>query len=294
LVFKLNNIEIKFSLSFLLTAVAVIFFGNGFIFLIYVLSVFFHEMAHAQISERFGIKMQQIKIYPFGAVLYGDTENLTPTQSIVTAISGPLFNIIIAVCCVALWWLIPQTYAYTEVIVFSNLTLALFNLLPVYPLDGGKIFYTLLSFRLNHIKAFKIVRILGILASVGFMSLYIISCFYTPNYYFITASILLIWSGFDFKKEVLFKNALSSNFSLHSLRQGVNVRHIVVSETLTLYKLIKIINPNYFYIIDVCDKDLKTTKTINHKDLEKLILNNNINTTLDKIKFIENSVQLFN
>ena len=280
---KFNNIEVKFSFSFFLMAIAVILLGNSFVFLIYMFSVFFHEMAHAQISERFGIKMIEIKIYPFGAVLYGDIEKLTPIQSIVAAISGPLFNIIIAVCCIALWWLIPQTYAYTDIIVFSNLTLALFNLLPVYPLDGGKIFYTLLCFKLNHIKAFKIVRILGAIASLGFMTLFIVSCLNSPNYYLMIAAILLAFSALDFKNTILFKNAVSSNFTLHNLRQGVNVRHIIVSETLTLHKLIKIINPNYFYIIDVCDKDLKITKTFNHSDLEKLILTNNLNITLDKI-----------
>lgn len=264
-------------------AVAVIFFGNGFIFLIYIISVFFHEMAHALISERFGIKMLEIKIFPFGAVLYGDIEKLTPTQGILVAISGPLFNIIIAVCCIALWWITPLAYTYTDVIVFCNLTLALFNLLPVYPLDGGKIFYTLLCFKLNHIKAFKIVRYLGILMSIGFMALFIISCFYSPNYYLMTAAILLTFSAFDYKNEILFKNAASSSFTLYNLQQGINVRHIIVSETITLYKLIKILNPNYFYIIDVCDKDLKITKTIEHRNLEKLILSNKANTTLDKL-----------
>lgn len=278
-----NKIHIKFTASFIIFAAVIIIFGNAFIFLVYMVSIFLHEWSHSICAEAYGVRMQELKLYPFGAILYGDLHNLKPKEEVFVALAGPAFNLIIAVCFVAIWWLVPEMYIYTDIVVIANLSLALFNLLPAYPLDGGRVLYGLLSFKIDHLKAFKTVYICGIIISIFFLAAYIFSLFFTANYTFMISSILILWGAFDSKKEIQFKNAISSKFSLHHLQRGVTQRRIAVSETITLYELIKLLNPNYYYVIDICNADLIVQKTINHKDLEKLVMENPVGTELNKI-----------
>lgn len=258
-------------------------FGNAFIFVVYMLTIFLHEWVHSICAEAYGVKMQEIKLYPFGAILYGDLNQLKPKQEILVALAGPAFNIIVAVCFVAIWWLIPEMYIYTDVVAIANLSLAAFNLLPAYPLDGGRILYGLLCFKINHHKAFKIVYFLGIIISLIFMAVFIISLFFTANFSLMISSILMMWGAFDSKGEIKFKNAISSKFSLYQLKRGIIERRIAVSETITIFELVKLMNPNYYYIIDICDKNLKVLKTISHADVEKAVMEKPIDTMLSKI-----------
>lgn len=278
-----NKIRIKITVSFIIFAALIMVFGNTFVFIVYMFAIFLHEWSHSVCAEAFGIKMQELRIYPFGAVLYGDLTKLKPKEDILVALAGPAFNIIVAVCFVAIWWLIPEMYLYTDVVVIANISLAAFNLLPAYPLDGGRVLYGILSYKVDHLKAFKIVYILGLIIAAILTAGYIASLFFSANYTLMTGAILIVWGSFGVKKEILFKNAISSNFGEHHLKRGVTQRRIAVSENITLFELIKLINPNYYYIIDICDNDLTVKKTINHKDLEKLVIKNPVSIILKEI-----------
>ena len=247
------------------------------------LSIFLHEWSHSIVAENFGVKMNELKLYPFGAILYGDLKQLKPREEIIVALAGPAFNIVVATCFVALWWLVPEMYIYTDIAAITNISLAVFNLLPAYPLDGGRVLYGLLSFKTDHRKAFKVVYILGIIISILFMLLYIGSIFISVNYSFMIASIMIMWGAFEGKNEIKFKNAITSKFSHHQLKRGIFERRIVVSEDITLFELIKLINPNYYYIIDVCDKNMKIIKTITHTQVEKFAMEKPLNIFLKEI-----------
>jgi len=278
-----NRVRIKITASFIIFSALIMVFGNAFIFLVYMFAISLHEWAHSICAEAFGIKMQEFRIYPFGAVLYGDLTKLKPKEDILVALAGPALNIIVAICFVAIWWIIPEMYIYTDIVVIANVSLAVFNLLPAYPLDGGRLLCGFLSYKVDHLKAFKIVYILGFVIAAILTAGYIVSLFFAANYTLMSGAILIVWGSFGRKKEISFKNAISTKFSEHHLKRGITQRRIAVSEEITLFELIKLMNPNYYYIIDICDKDLTVKKTIRHKDLERIVMNNSVSVILKEI-----------
>ena len=113
--------------------------GELFLFLMSALVAIQHECAHAFASARLGYKLNKIVLMPFGAIIDGDLRGITCKDEIFVALCGPLCNLITAGFFVALWWLTPTMYAFTDTACRSSLSIALVNLLPAYPLDGGRI-----------------------------------------------------------------------------------------------------------------------------------------------------------
>ncbi len=91
-----------------------------------------------------GYRLDRIVLMPYGAVVSGDISGITPAQELAVCAAGPLVNAVTALFFVALWWLYPETYPYTDTAAYISLSLALVNLLPAYPLDGGRALRVLL------------------------------------------------------------------------------------------------------------------------------------------------------
>ena len=108
-------------------------------FLLSALVAIQHECAHAFAAAKLGYKLNKIVLMPFGAVIDGDLQGITFKDEIFVAICGPLCNLLTAGFFVALWWLAPTIYAFTDTACYSSLSIALINLLPAYPLDGGRV-----------------------------------------------------------------------------------------------------------------------------------------------------------
>ena len=115
------------------------FTGELFLFLMSCLVALQHECAHAFAAAKLGYKLNRIVLMPFGAVIDGDLRGISLKDEIYVAICGPLCNLVTAAFFVAVWWCYPATYPYTDSACYSSLTVALVNLIPAYPLDGGRI-----------------------------------------------------------------------------------------------------------------------------------------------------------
>jgi len=136
-----------------------------------------HEAAHFFVAKSFGYKLNALKLMPYGAVLSG--EGIRDEEMFPVAIAGPALNLFLALILVAMWWVFPVTYNYTLNLFRLNIALGAFNLLPLYPLDGGRI---VLSFCKDKRKALKKLKLANIVSSCLFMVLFILSCFWKINF----------------------------------------------------------------------------------------------------------------
>jgi Zn-dependent protease len=99
-------------------------------------SVLLHEMGHAAMARVFGIQTRSITLYPFGGLATLDREPETPKGEALVAIAGPAVNFVLVVVAIPLVLLgLPGAGLFLAV----NLGLGLFNLLPAFPMDGGRI-----------------------------------------------------------------------------------------------------------------------------------------------------------
>jgi Zn-dependent protease len=135
-------------------------------------SVVLHELGHALAARRYGISTAHITLYPFGGVAAIRGMPRTAQQELVIAIAGPAVNVAIAATTGAGAWLTGSTIIAS--IAVMNLILAGFNLIPAFPMDGGRVLRALLTKRLGWIPATEIAIRVGTAFAWGFLALGVI------------------------------------------------------------------------------------------------------------------------
>ena len=161
--------------------------------------VVMHEYGHALTARKFGIKTRDITLYPIGGVARLERMPEKPIEELWVALAGPAVNVVVAV--VLLGYLIftrsfqPLTSltisagSFIERLMIVNLWLVGFNLIPAFPMDGGRVLRALLGLRLEYVQATQIAAYVG----QGFAFLFgFIGLFSNPFLVFIA---LFVWMG---------------------------------------------------------------------------------------------------
>src|SRR5579871_333859 len=123
---------------------------SGIIFILALFAiVVLHEFGHAMMARRFGVQTRDITLLPIGGVARLERMPKDPKQELAIAIAGPAVNVLLAVlffCVVAMERQLPTTGEHAGVgthflwyLVRINIVLAVFNLLPAFPMDGGRV-----------------------------------------------------------------------------------------------------------------------------------------------------------
>lgn len=120
------------------------------------LIVLVHEIGHVIVARGFGWQVREVKLLPFGGVAEIEEAGSMPTgQDALVAIAGPLQNLWMGLAawgCGQLGWWDP---GWAEYVWKANMMIGLFNLLPIYPLDGGKLLQAAFSYSLNYFTMMK-------------------------------------------------------------------------------------------------------------------------------------------
>ena len=160
---RLFGVPIRLHFTFLLLLVFLIFIGiggkqSGVTTAVYILALFasvlLHEIGHALVARAYGVRTLEIVMYPIGGVSRLEVQP-KPQQEPLIALAGPAVNLIIGVVLLATQHdflpleklTVPTDANLIERIGVGNVLLGLFNLLPAYPMDGGRILRSLLALR---------------------------------------------------------------------------------------------------------------------------------------------------
>jgi Zn-dependent protease len=143
------------------------------------LIVLLHEFGHALACRQVGGTANQIMLWPLGGVAYVKPPQ-RPGATLWSIAAGPLVNVALLPVLLAatvmsrsLGWpgAMPNFSRLVDSILYINLSLLLFNLLPIYPLDGGQILRSLLWFGLGRARSLMAATILGLLGTAGLIGL---------------------------------------------------------------------------------------------------------------------------
>jgi stage IV sporulation protein FB len=239
--FTIHPLFIVFGLYFALI-------GRLFEFLICTTVALIHECGHAFCAYSLGYKLNRIMLMPFGALVSGDISGISLKDDIMLSLWGPLTNIICALFFIALWWIFPDLYAYTDTAVYFSATIAAVNLLPAYPLDGGRILYCLLAKNHNAKKAKIICCVISWIFALLLTALFIYSCFYNINLSILFFALFIIFGTIDAKK----CDYVKINFSVtEGLKRGLEIKRIAVADNLSIKKIISFLEPSKYLEINV-------------------------------------------
>lgn len=133
--------------------------------------VLLHEVGHVIAASWYGWRVRKIELLPFGGVAEIDEwGNTNPQAEIVVALSGPLVNALLILVAWGLLWLDIWSSAWTAFFVYSNIVIGVFNLLPIWPLDGGRILQTAVSLFLPYRQAMLVSIYMSMLGSLGLLA----------------------------------------------------------------------------------------------------------------------------
>ena len=120
-------------------------------------SVLAHELMHSVVAKSEGIPIQDITLFIFGGVSQMTEEPKKPEDEFRMAIAGPLTSLALGIIFLALWYFfksLPQVVvAVAQWLGWINVSLAAFNLVPGFPLDGGRVLRSLLWWRSQNLKS---------------------------------------------------------------------------------------------------------------------------------------------
>ena len=163
------------------------------------LCVLLHEFGHALAARRYGIRTRDIILLPIGGVANLERIPDKPRQEFWVALAGPLVNVAIAAALgifllftgISTPWtsLSSTTGSFAERLLAVNLFLILFNLLPAFPMDGGRVLRALLAMHTNYARATRIAARTGQAMAVVFG---IVALFYNPLLLIIA---VFVWTG---------------------------------------------------------------------------------------------------
>ncbi len=189
-------------------------------------TVVIHELSHSYVAQRYGVDIERIVLLPIGGVAQMGEIPKKPRQEFYIAAVGPLTNMIIALLSYLLF-LVAGSYlplfisAFIFQFAWVNLILGVFNLLPAFPMDGGRVLRSLLAERMDYLRATELSVSIGKIFAIAMA----ISGILVFGNFFLILIALFIYIGANQE----YKATMIS-----SLLGGIKVENIMTSEVKTL------------------------------------------------------------
>lgn len=268
--------QVKVNPLFFAFVLILLLLGHAVDFAWTFLALILHECAHAIMARLRGYVVKKTVLLPYGAMM-SMGESFDKASSVLIGLAGPAANGVLALIVLGLWWLFPAAYPYTTAFFYANVSLAAFNLLPVYPLDGSRM---ILGFCKNKLKAIKGLQIAGIVCSIAFLGLFIGSFFFGLNFSFGIIAVFLFYGAAFGTREEMYISVLDSASKNYAL--GVEKKRVVILDETPIVRLYHHISATQEVIFDVIDKDGSVRCSLDEKTLKGIAVKNKLSTPIGK------------
>ncbi|HEY7877709.1 MAG TPA: site-2 protease family protein [Gemmatimonadaceae bacterium] len=192
-------------------------------------SVVLHEYGHALTARRYGVATREITLLPIGGVAQLDRIPTNPRQELAIAVAGPAVTVVLVI---VLWLVLVAVGGRTDAgavlqphsaflsrLLWANIILAVFNVLPAFPMDGGRILRAALAMRMDYARATRIAAEIGKLFALLFGA---IGLFSNP---WLVLIALFVWLGAVGESQAV---------QTRSMFEGVPVERVMIRDVRTL------------------------------------------------------------
>jgi stage IV sporulation protein FB len=263
-----------------------LFTGLGAEYLVAFASITVHELGHVAAARIRGYRLERISFTPIGLSIAIHEEGLSRLDSLLIFSAGPAVNLLIAALSYGAAGLLHPATGALDFFFYSNICLAVFNLMPAMPLDGGRILRELLAARIGYMAAGKSLRILAFALSTAFIALgayqladgrmnfslfiigfYILVLFFTGK---MEAALMNI-------KQIVYRRS-------RLLKKGVYpARDLVAMSSTPVSEILKSLDFDRFHFIFVLDEKLKLVGIFNENEVMEGIVGGSADITFGEL-----------
>lgn len=266
------GIPLKVNPFFILLLVLAFYFGKLTEALILVAIVIWHESFHVVMAKIYGLDITGIELLPFGGVARLEAIlQLNPQIEWVVAIVGPISNILLILVYYGLSPYFDWEWPWIGFFIQANLGMALFNCIPVLPLDGGRVLRSILVKWRGFKEATTIAAILGQILSV-LLLLWGGYAAFQGEYnalVFSFAGVMLFWTARGEQKNAsyVFMRYLTRKKNDLRLKRVLAAKELVATDETSLGEILQCFQPPCYHLIWVLDLDGKILGLVGELEL---------------------------
>lgn len=231
---------------FFAAGIACALFGGLPIFLIYTLTALAHECGHIFCAHGMGFSCEGIKLMPYGAAAVCEIEGISPSDEVKLALAGPAVNAAICVSLAGLWWFYPITYAYTDTVMQANVVMLAINVMPAYPLDGGRVARCVLEKFMPARAAGIVLRCITVALAGGVASLFFLAD---------AGANCLVFAGF-LLVSAFTKSVPASKITFvgeRRIKRGLEIKYVLADAGLTYRRAIRFLDDKKYVVFRTAD-----------------------------------------
>ncbi len=244
--------------SFLFFSVIAIALGYLKQFAIITSIAILHELSHIIAAKAFGLNTEKISFTPIGLfAVVEDFDFLPLFKKVVVLLAGPFANLLLAMLSLLFF---KGKY---EFFVAANISLFFFNLLPIYPLDGGSVFSAILGRMIGTIKAGNLITKISkifcyILIVIGFVQVVL----YPYNISILCISLYLIFinKNGNINAQMQFCRLLSFKDKEHKEKRILPLKSFAVFKEAQVKNIVKLLCFDYFFVVYIIDEGVVFTE----------------------------------
>lgn len=269
---------------FVLFALVSIGLGHAVLFACYMVALLLHEAAHSFVAKKLGYSLNKLVLLPQGAQLSGLQSFVSTSDEIKIALAGPFFNLFLAVVIINFWWVFPITYAFTNIFVICNLSIAVFNLMPILPLDGARTIVAIFAHFKKRKLGILLCKLFGVIACLVLLALFVISVFYKVNFSFLISAVFLSFPVLSKNHQNIYEQAYQTANKMLQKSPAGKVNSFAVKSEETLLVLVKQFDKNKYNIAYIVDsKTQEIIAKIFENELVHILQNNELNKKICEV-----------
>lgn len=259
--FTLGRTEVRMHLGLLFVVIAACVLGKLYELLMALLALILHESAHAIAAYCTMCEVKTLTLYPFGAEARIDTTFNSNKSIACIAEAGPVCSFVVAGLCMLIMRFFPVTITGLEAFCNYNLILGLINLLPAYPLDGGRLLRCLLCIRVRGRTATAIVAWLGVGIGSAILALAIYATLFLspPLMLYMMGGFLVIAAAKELitQPEIQLQSALQRSAIVQG-GETVSIKYSVAHKEMRALEVLRSMKSRDYAVIRIVDDSMQT------------------------------------
>lgn len=269
---KIKIRELEIQINILILAVPPLLFFIGFLkeYAVAFFSITLHEIGHMAAAYFYGYRLFCVRLTPVGFSLSINVRDCSRLNSIKIYSAGPAVNLLLFGAVSSAVFIYPALYGNLNLISATNLYLALFNLIPAFPLDGGRILLEVLTGSMGLLAAGRMIRRLALILSIVMLMFGTYQLYMTAfNFSLIIIGLYIIFLLNTSRMECALMNIRQIIYRRSRLiKKGIYpARDLVAVKSTRLSETLNCMDFDRFHFVHVLDDDLRLLRVFTENEI---------------------------